>query len=58
MTNRIIRYFQQPDGVFHGSVFCHLSGIVGPTALTVDDYGRLYVGAYDIRGDNLVFTIL
>jgi gluconolactonase len=49
MTNRILRFFQQPEGVYHGSVFYQCSGGVGPTALCVDRQGSLYVAAYDVK---------
>lgn len=49
MTNRILRFFQQPVGVYHGSVFYQLSGGVGPVALTLDSAGNLYVGQYDLK---------
>jgi sugar lactone lactonase YvrE len=49
MTNRVIRYFQQPEGVFHGSVFFQLSGGIGPVALAVDAQGSLYVGVTDTK---------
>lgn len=60
MTNRILRFFQQPVGVYHGSVFYQLSGGVGPVALTLDAAGNLYVGQYDLKessGDGSVFVI-
>lgn len=49
MANRIVRYFQQPEGVYHGSVFYQLSGSVGPNSLAVDAQGSLYVGVYDTK---------
>jgi len=49
MTNRILRFFQQPEGVYHGSVFFQLAGGVGPTSLAVDRQGSLYVACYDIK---------
>jgi sugar lactone lactonase YvrE len=49
MTNRVLRFFQQPEGVFHGSVFYQNSGGVGPTALAVDRQGSIYVAAYDVK---------
>jgi len=49
MTNRILRFFQQPEGVFHGSVFHQLSGGVGPSSLAVDEQGSLYVGIYETK---------
>lgn len=51
MMNRVLRFFQQPEGVFHGSVFCQLSGGVGPIALAFDTTkGNLYIGCYDTPG--------
>jgi len=49
MKNRILRFFQQPAGVYHGSVFYQLSGGVGPVALTLDQNGNLYIGQYDVK---------
>lgn len=49
MTNRVLRYFQQPEGVYHGSVFFQLSGGIGPVALAVDAQGSLYVGVTDTK---------
>eukprot|EP01038_Epipyxis_sp_PR26KG_P010071 gene10071-13533_t len=49
MMNRIIRYFQQPSGVFHGSVFHQLAGGVGPSSLAIDGNGFIYVGQYDTK---------
>jgi sugar lactone lactonase YvrE len=50
MQNRVLRFYQQPLGVYHGSVFYQFSGGVGPNALTLDDAGNLYVALYDIKG--------
>lgn len=50
MKNRVLRYFQKPDGVFHGSVFYQLQGRVGPSSLVCDSQGCLYIGHYDIVG--------
>jgi len=49
MTNRVLRFFQQPEGVYHGSVFYQMSGGVGPTGLVCDRQGSLYVACYDTR---------
>ena len=49
MTNRILRYFQRPMGVYNGSVFYQLSGGVGPSSLAVDSNGNLYVGQFDVK---------
>lgn len=47
MNNRILRYFQKPDGVYHCSVYYQLSGRIGPRALVCDKQGCLYIGHYD-----------
>lgn len=53
MKNRVLRFFQKPDGVFHSSVFCQLSGGVGPNAIAIDSKGNIYVSQYDVvAGDN------
>lgn len=41
--NRIIRLKQNQDGIFHSSVFYQFNGRVGPTALSIDEKGNLYV---------------
>lgn len=48
MTNRILRYFEKPAGVYNGSVFCQLSGGVGPCSIVCDKNGTLYVAQYDV----------
>lgn len=48
MKNRVLRFFQKPDGVFHSSVFCQLSGGVGPNAIAIDNKGNIYVAQYDV----------
>jgi hypothetical protein len=40
MTNRVLRYFQQPEGVYHGSVFYQNSGGVGPSCIAIDKQGK------------------
>jgi sugar lactone lactonase YvrE len=49
MTNRILRYTQMTEGVWHGSVFYQLSGRVGPSCIAVDKQGSLYVGHFESR---------
>jgi sugar lactone lactonase YvrE len=49
MNNRILRFFQQPVGVYHGSVFYNLTGGVGPVSLCLDDNGNLYIGVYEVK---------
>ena len=45
--NRILRFYQEPEGVYHGSVFYQSSGGVGPSCITVDEQGSLYIGIYE-----------
>ena len=51
-TNRILRYYQKPEGVYHGNVFYQMSGGIGPIALTIDNTvnEHLYIAKYDIIG--------
>ena len=39
----------QPTGVYHGSVFYQSSGGVGPSDVTCDDVGNLYVACYEVK---------
>lgn len=41
--NRIIRLKQDGDGIFHSSVFFQFNGRLGPSALTLDEKGNLFV---------------
>jgi len=46
--NRILRFTQQPSGVYHCSVFHQLSGRFGPTALAVNkNTGDIFVAHFD-----------
>lgn len=56
MNNRILRYFQQPEDVYHCSVFYQFSGSIGPSCIAIDteSNGNLYVGMYDINGTTIV----
>ena len=58
MANRVLRFFQQPTGVFHASVFHQLSGGVGPSCLTLDAAGNLYVGQYDVKGEFMLLLFM
>jgi hypothetical protein len=49
MNNRILRYVQKPEGVFHPSVFYQFSGGVGPSCIATDRSGNIYVGIYDVK---------
>lgn len=46
-ANRVLRFAQRPNGVYHGSVFVQLSGGVGPMAVAVSPKGDVYVAKYD-----------
>lgn len=48
LTNRLLRFFQQPTGVYHASVFKQFAGGVGPSAVAVDRRGYMYVAHYDV----------
>ncbi len=54
MNNRLLRYFERPEGVYHGSVFYQFSGGIGPSGVTVDKDGNIYVAQYDILGKRLL----
>lgn len=58
MTNRVLRFFQQPTGVYHGSVFYQLSGAVGPSSIAVDQAGNVYVGHFDVKESSNEGTVL
>lgn len=45
--NRILRFYQEPEGVYHSSVFYQSAGGVGPSCVAVDAQGTLYVGIYE-----------
>lgn len=49
LQNRVLRYFESPDGVYKASVFFQFSGGVGPVALDVDSSGNLYVAHFDVK---------
>lgn len=48
-TNRIIRFVQSPPGVYHSSVFHQFNGRLGPTAITMDILGNIYVSRYEYQ---------
>jgi sugar lactone lactonase YvrE len=52
-ANRILRLKQNEDGVYYSSVFHQFNGRLGPSALTMDEYGNLYVGIYDFTNENI-----
>ncbi len=47
MANRVLRFAQQPRGVWHCSVWRQFTGRMGPTALSVCEDGTLLVGLSD-----------
>lgn len=62
--NRIIRIKQHPEGVFNSSVFYQFSGFLGPSALTLDENGNIFVARYDyppidedLESDGLISVI-
>lgn len=48
-TNRVLRFIQKPIGVYHASVFHKFSGRVGPTAITIDEFGNIYVARFEFQ---------
>lgn len=50
-TNRIIRFSQHPSGVFNPSVFFQFNGRLGPSALSLDENGNIYVSRYEYQID-------
>ena len=58
MNNRVLRFYQEPEGVFHGSVFYQNSGGVGPSSVAVDNEGTLYVGIYETSAAKSTGTVL
>lgn len=51
-ANRILRITENPQGIFHTSVFYVFNGRVGPTALTSDDQGNIYVSRYEYQNSD------
>jgi len=49
MANRVLRFVQQPAGVYHFTVFAQFAGGLGPAALAVAADGNVYVARADIR---------
>ena len=52
LSNRILRLIQSPKGVFHTSIFYTFNGKLGPSAITMDDMGNIYISRYDYYGKN------
>jgi len=60
LANRILRFVRRPGGVMHCSVFHQFNGLIGPTCLSCDRTGRIYVGRFEFSGSRLpgVVTVL
>ena len=52
LNNRIIRLVQNPKGVFHSSVFYTFNGKLGPSAITMDEIGNIYIARSDFFDKN------
>ena len=48
-ANRVLRFIQNPLGVYHATVFFKFSGRVGPTAITIDEFGNIYVARFEFQ---------
>jgi sugar lactone lactonase YvrE len=57
-NNRVLRFYQEPAGVFHGSVFYQNSGGAGPSSIAVDEEGQLYVGIFESSAAKTTGTVL
>jgi len=51
-SNRILRITENPQGIFHTSVFYVFNGRVGPTAITNDDQGNIYVSRFEYQKED------
>lgn len=49
LANRILRFVEEPEGVWQASVFRQLHGRIGPSCLDCDQNGDIYVGHYESR---------
>ena len=52
LNNRILRLVQNPKGIFHTSVFYTFNGKLGPSAITMDEMGNLYIARSDFFSPN------
>ena len=52
LSNRVLRLVQSPKGVFHTSVFYTFNGKLGPSAISMDDMGNIYISRCDFFGKN------
>ena len=51
-ANRILRITENPQGIFHTSVFYVFNGRVGPTSLTSDDQGNIYISRFEYQKED------
>ena len=51
-ANRILRITENPQGIFHTSVFYVFNGRVGPTAITNDDQGNIYASRFEYQKED------
>ena len=52
LNNRILRLVQNPKGVFHSSIFYTFNGKLGPSAITMDEIGNIYISRSDFFNKN------
>ena len=52
LNNRVLRLVQNPKGVFHSSVFYTFNGKLGPSAITMDEIGNIYIARSDFYNKN------
>jgi len=57
LSNRVLRFVQRA-GAYHCSVFCQLSGRMGPSGMACDAEGNLYVCQYDIATGSATGCVL
>ena len=51
-ANRILRITENPQGIFHISVFHVFNGRVGPTSVAMDDQGNIYASRFEYQKEN------
>jgi hypothetical protein len=50
-NNRVIRLTQNPPDIYYASVFHQFSGRLGPTAISMDEIGNIYVARYETQSN-------
>lgn len=53
-ANRILKITENPQGVYHVSVFYVFNGRVGPTSITCDDEGNIFVSRFEYQNKDEV----